>query len=72
MTQHCPSLYLCKSDHVAEEMTLIDGEALRRITPSEIQGGAWMDKQRKARDICIWLHFYLSFYYCRLVLSCSL
>lgn len=48
MTQRCcPPLYLCKSNHVAEELTLLDGETLRKITPSEIQGGAWMDKQRK-------------------------
>lgn len=33
---------------MAEELALIDGETLRRIEPAEIQGGAWMDKRRKA------------------------
>ena len=32
---------------VAEELTLMDAELLRRIQPSELEDGAWMDKISK-------------------------
>ena len=31
---------------VAQELTLMDAELLRRIQPSELEDGAWMDKTK--------------------------
>ena len=35
---------------VAEELTLMDAELLRKIQPSELEDGAWMDKTKVKRS----------------------
>ena len=37
-------LHLCPAREVAEELTLMDAEMLRRISPDELKNGAWMKK----------------------------
>ena len=37
-------LHLFPPKDVAVELSLMDGELLRKISPDEIKNGAWMDK----------------------------
>ena len=37
---------------LAEELTLMDAEMLRRIAPDELRDGAWMDNKTKVRTAC--------------------
>ena len=37
-------LYLFPPKDVAVELSLMDGELLRKVSPDEIKNGAWMDK----------------------------
>jgi len=48
---------------VAEELTLMDAELLRRIQPSELEDGAWMDKTSKVSRCCetMWIYSNLCF-----------
>lgn len=39
-------LYQFPAREVTMELTLMDGEMLRRISPEEIKNGAWMDKAK--------------------------
>ena len=44
MNKH--TLHLFTTTEIAEELALQDAELLRRIAPTEIRNGAWMDKKK--------------------------
>lgn len=43
-------LYAQSAQKIAEELTLMDAELLRRIERKELENGAWMKKQSKVRS----------------------
>ena len=45
-TQMPKKLYLYGSREVAEELSVMDSELLRKINPEELQNGAWMKKDK--------------------------
>ncbi len=46
---------------LAEELTLLDAELLRKINSQEVENGAWMDKTKK-------VHYYYIIFLCYLIL----
>ena len=46
-------LHLCSARELAEQLTLVDAEMLRRISPDELKNGAWMGKDKVCVCVCV-------------------
>ena len=55
---HLPKkLHLYDSFEVAQELSMLDGELLRKIDPDELKNGAWMKKDKVGHLSTCLLHY---------------